>query len=89
MTVHYPTKKRIVAHTKFLNKSVCISGERTSKNPSDWKVRIGEHSLLRDEGREVMKEVRQILIHPNYKPSNSSHPGNNDIGMATSSFYLA
>lgn len=58
----------------------CFS-ERTSKNPSDWEVRIGEHSLLRDERREVMQGVRQILIHPDYKPSNSSHPGNNDIAL--------
>lgn len=29
-----------------------------------------------------MHGVRQILIHPDYKPSDSSHPGNNDIGMA-------
>lgn len=70
----------------ILNRSVWVSGERTSKNPSDWKVGIGEHSLLRNEGREIMQGVRQILIHPDYKPSNSSHPGNNDIGISTSSY---
>ena len=36
-----------------------------------------------------MQGVRQILIHPDYKPSNSSHPGDNDIGMMTLSYYLA
>lgn len=35
-----------------------------------------------------MHGVRQILIHPDYKPSNSSHPGNNDIGMAMFIFLL-
>lgn len=36
-----------------------------------------------------MQGVRQILIHPDYKPSNLSHPGDNDIGMMTLSYYLA
>ncbi|KAJ7389104.1 hypothetical protein OS493_033426 [Desmophyllum pertusum] len=58
----------------------CFS-KHTSKNPSDWDVRIGEHSFLKDEGKERKLAVRQILIHPNYKPSNTSHPGNNDIAL--------
>lgn len=55
--------------------------EQTSKKPSDWEVHIGEHSLHREEGKEQKLDVKQILIHPNYKPSNSSHPGDNDIAL--------
>lgn len=62
--------------------------EQTSKKPSDWEVHIGEHSLHREEGKEQKLDVKQILIHPNYKPSNSSHPGDNDIGKATGSLFL-
>ncbi|KAL9981487.1 hypothetical protein ACROYT_G010194 [Oculina patagonica] len=58
----------------------CFS-DRTSRKPSDWNVRIGEHHFLRDEGKESMHSVRQILIHPDYKPNNSSHPGDNDIAL--------
>lgn len=67
---------------------VWILDEQTSKKPSDWEVHIGEHSLHREEGKEQKLDVKQILIHPNYKPSNSSHPGDNDIGKATGSLFL-
>ena len=52
----------------------------SSRDPSDWLVRVGEHSLLEDEGQEKDHSVRTIHIHPNYIPANGSHPGDNDIG---------
>ena len=58
-----------------------MSGGTTSRHPADWDVRIGEHSFRTNDGREKKLGIRQIIIHPNYKPSNSSHPGDNDIGM--------
>ncbi|XP_074636981.1 serine protease hepsin-like isoform X1 [Acropora palmata] len=53
----------------------------TSKNPADWEVWVGEHSFKRTSGIERKIPVKQIIIHPNYRPSNSSHPGNNDIAL--------
>jgi len=58
----------------------CFS-ETTSKNPADWEVRIGEHSFRTVEGKEKKLGIRQIIIHPNYRPSNTSHPGDNDIAL--------
>lgn len=53
----------------------------TSTNPADWEVWVGEHSFKRTSGIERKTPVKQIIIHPNYRPSNSSHPGNNDIAL--------
>ena len=58
-----------------------LQGDSTSKNPADWTVRVGEHSFKSKEEKEKRLGVRQIIIHPGYKRSNSSHPGDNDIGM--------
>ena len=57
-----------------------FADDLTSKNPADWEVLVGEHSFKKTSGIESKLPVRQIIIHPNYRPSNSSHPGNNDIG---------
>lgn len=58
----------------------CFNPKR-SKNPADWEVWIGDHSLRTISGNERKLAVRQIIIHPNYQPSNSSHPGDNDIAL--------
>ena len=54
-----------------------LQGDSTSKNPADWTVRVGEHSFKSKEEKEKRLGVRQIIIHPGYKRSNSSHPGDN------------
>ena len=51
-------------------------------------MRIGEHSFKSKEEKEKKLGVRQIIIHPGYRQSNSSHPGDNDIGM-TKTTYLS
>lgn len=63
-----------------------FQGDSTSKNPADWTVRIGEHSFKSKEEKEKKLGVRQIIIHPGYKQSNSSHPGDNDIGMTRKTY---
>ena len=63
-----------------------FQGDSTSKNPADWTVRIGEHSFKSKEEKEEKLGVRQIIIHPGYKRSNSSHPGDNDIGMTKKNY---
>lgn len=55
-------------------------GEFSSTNPSDWEVRLGEHSFLSIEDHEKHVRVVEIRVHPNYIPGNLTHPGDYDVG---------
>lgn len=70
----------IIKPSWIITAAHCFS-DSTSKNPADWTVRVGEHSFKSKEEKEKRLGVRQIIIHPGYKRSNSSHPGDNDIAL--------
>ena len=63
-------------------KSVISSGEFSSTKPSDWEVRLGEHSFLSVESHEKHLRVVEIRVHPNYIPGNLTHPGDYDVGKS-------
>lgn len=61
-------------------------GNETSLDPNAWLVRMGEHSITIEEGQEKNYFVQKIYIHPEYIPSNNSHPGDHDIGRSKYKF---
>ncbi|XP_031559484.1 plasminogen-like isoform X2 [Actinia tenebrosa] len=58
----------------------CFS-EFSSTNPSDWEVRLGEHSFLTVESHEKRLKVVEIRVHPNYIAGNLTHPGDYDVAL--------
>lgn len=53
----------------------CITENST---PSDYSIRLGLHNRLKPENYSVLRQLSDILIHPDYDPNDYRE---NDIAL--------